>query len=63
MDFKISLELGPTYEVTYIDGSIIRFRILGGPNAEVHILGSADVESSTVPSLLQNFKSVVKVDE
>lgn len=63
MDFKISLELGPVYEVTYLDGSKIRFQVVGGPNVEARILGRVEDGTITIPSILQNFKSVVRIDE
>lgn len=63
MNFSISLELGPKYEVTYLDGSKIIFKVLGGPNTEVFVLDNADGETSTVSAILQNLKSIVKVDE
>ncbi len=60
MNFTISLELGPTYEVTYLDGSRIQFQVIGGPNVEVNVIGK---ETATVSSILQNFKSITKIDE
>ncbi len=63
MDYKIPLELGVIYEVTYIDGTKIRFKIVGGPNLEAHVINSTDRETSTVASILRNFESIVKINE
>lgn len=63
MNFSISLELGPFYEITYIDGSKIKFQVIGGPNAEARVIKDANTEVSAIPSILQNFKSVIRLDD
>lgn len=63
MNFSISLELGPFYEITYMDGSKIKFQVIGGPNAEARVIKGTNTEESAIPSILQNFKSVIRLDE
>lgn len=57
----ISLELGPTYEITYDDGTVRTFIVQGGPDVQVFFKDSRECEG--LFSATKHFKKIEKIDE
>lgn len=49
---QIDLELGPYYQVTYTDGSIIKFQVVGGEPLNVRVINEQYKVVETKPLLL-----------
>lgn len=61
-EYQIKLELGHLYRVTYDNGSVKTFSIIGGPNPMVRLVsenGTADVMD--LSSLLVGFRTIEKI--
>lgn len=58
----INLELGPYYQVTYTDGSVIKFQVVGGEPLNVQVIDEQDNVVETKPLLLiGNFEKIEKI--
>ncbi len=62
MELSIQFELGSFYMVTYKDGTQLKFQVVGGPNADVNIIGN-DSALHNLNSLLQNFERIEMVTD
>ena len=60
MNAAISLELGPTYEITYDDGTVRAFIVQGGPDVQVLFKDSGDCED--LLSVSNHFRKIEKID-
>ena len=60
MNAAISLEVGPTYEITYDDGSVRTFIVQGGPDVQLYFTDSKDCED--LLSVSKHFRKIEKID-
>ncbi|MBO4571101.1 MAG: hypothetical protein J5699_04170 [Bacteroidales bacterium] len=62
MELMLHLELGPIYQVTYDNGTVIRYKVIGGKNPVVEqIIDNGDSRILPLSDMLMNFKIIEKI--